>query len=265
MNKIDPFLEWTLFLIVCGSFTYLMMKEKRPTLFIIGDSTVKKGSGKGAGGLWGWGDFLAEHFDTGNIVLRNCALGGGSSRSFITEGHWDKVLEQLSPGDMVMIQFGHNDGGTLDDTPSASGTINGTGEETKDVYNPMMKKPETVHSYGWYMRKYVSDCEEKGAVAIICSPIPRNVWVDGRCARGSEDYGKWAEEIAAAAGSFFIDLNKIVADEYDKLGPDNVKAFFPDDITHTNEAGARMNAAAVATGLRMIKDDPLADYLLGGQ
>ncbi|HEY4338061.1 MAG TPA: rhamnogalacturonan acetylesterase [Puia sp.] len=265
MNKMQQFLQWTLLLIVCSSFTFLMLKEKKPTLYIIGDSTVKNGSGKGAGGLWGWGDYLADHFDTGKISIRNYALGGRSSRTFITEGHWDKVLAQLKPGDMVIMQFGHNDGGPLDDTSRARGTIKGTGEETKDIYNPIMKKPETVHSYGWYMRKYVSDAKEKGAVSIICSPIPRNEWADGKCVRSPNSYSGWAKETADATGAFFVDLNNIIADEYDQLGPDKVKEFFPGDHTHTNEAGARMNAAAVVTGLKKIKNDPLADYLLGGQ
>src|SRR5450432_530286 len=109
MNKMQQFLQWILLLVACSSFTYIVMKEKRPTLYIIGDSTVKNGSGKGSGGLWGWGDFLADHCDTGKIAIRNYALGGRSSRTFITEGHWDKVLAQLSSGDMVIMQFGHND------------------------------------------------------------------------------------------------------------------------------------------------------------
>jgi rhamnogalacturonan acetylesterase len=265
MNKMQQFLQWALLLVACSSFTFLVMRDKKPTLYIIGDSTVKNGSGLGGGGLWGWGDFFSDHIDTGRLAVRNYALGGRSSRTFITEGHWDKVLEQLRPGDMVIMQFGHNDSGPLDDTARARGTIKGTGEETQDIYNPIMKKQETVHTYGWYMRKYVSDCKERGATAIICSPIPRNVWVDGKCARGTQDYGKWAEETAQTTGAWFVDLNNIIADQYDRLGPDKVIGFFPGDHTHTNEAGARLNAAAVATGLRKINNDPLADYLLADQ
>ena len=84
---------------------------KIPTLWLIGDSTVKNGRGDGAGSLWGWGDLLAPHFDTDKIRVVNRALGGRSSRSFLTEGLWDKVLADVEPGDFVMMQFGHNDGG----------------------------------------------------------------------------------------------------------------------------------------------------------
>jgi len=70
-------------------------ESSKPTLFIIGDSTVKNGSGKGEGSLWGWGDFLYEQFDTTKIHLENDARGGRSSRTFQTEGLWDKVLSKL--------------------------------------------------------------------------------------------------------------------------------------------------------------------------
>lgn len=244
-------------LLVVGAFT-----EERPTLYIIGDSTVKNGKGKGDGSLWGWGSYLDNYFDTSKLAVRNYALGGRSSRTFITEGHWDQVLAQLKKGDYVIMQFGHNDGGPLDDTARARGTIKGTGEESKDIYNPIMKKAETVYSYGWYMRKYVADIKAKGAVAIICSPIPRDMFKDGKVLRASDDYGKWAKETAEATGAYFIELNGLIADEYDQLGPDKVKEFFPGDHTHTNEAGARLNAGKVVEGIRRVDGlAPLIKYL----
>lgn len=236
-------------------------QDHRPTLYIIGDSTVKNGKGRGDGGLWGWGSFLGGSFDTTRIAVRNYALGGRSSRTFITEGHWDKVLAQLKPGDYVIMQFGHNDGGPLDDTARARGTLKGTGDSTRDIYNPIMKKPETVHTYGWYMRKYVGDTRAHGATAIICSPIPRNMFKDNRVLRNAADYGGWARETAVSTGAYFIDLNKIIADQYDRLGPDSVKNFFPGDHTHTNEAGARLDAAAVITGLRQLPNIPIVKFL----
>ncbi|HVS97207.1 MAG TPA: rhamnogalacturonan acetylesterase [Puia sp.] len=239
----------------------MAVPQHRPTLYIIGDSTVKNGKGRGDGGLWGWGNFLGEAFDTNRISVRNCALGGRSSRTFITEGHWEQVRSQLKPGDFVIMQFGHNDGGPLDDTARARGTIRGTGEETRDIYNPIMKKNETVHTYGWYMRQYVNDTKAAGATAIICSPIPRNMFRDGKVLRDSGDYGGWAKETAETTGAYFIDLNAIIADRYDRLGADSVKGFFPGDHTHTNEAGARLNAAAVVTGLRGLHGLSLTDYL----
>lgn len=247
--------------IACTSFMLLQPSHK-PVLYIIGDSTVKNGDGTGRNGLVGWGSVIAPYFDTTKISVRNYALGGRSSRTFITEGHWDKILPNMQPGDYVIMQFGHNDGGALDDTARARGTIKGLGEETRDIYNPIMKKQETVHTYGWYMRKYVSDAKSKGAVSIICSPIPRYSFKDGKVERSEKGYGGWAQETAATTGAFFIDLNAIIADKYDAMGADKAKEFFPADHTHTNDAGAKLNAASVIEGLQQLKGCNLNSYLV---
>jgi hypothetical protein len=111
------------------------------------------------------------------------------------------------------------------------------------------------------MRKYVTDTKAKGATAIICSPIPRNMFTDGKVHRNDVDYGGWSHETATTTGAYFIDLNVLIADQYDRLGPDSVKNFFPGDHTHTNEAGARLNAAEVVTGIRQIPNLTLTQYL----
>ena len=74
-----------------------------PTLYLVGDSTVKNGSGRGDGGLWGWGQVLAPMFDGERIHVENHAIGGRSSRTFLTEGRWDRVVEKLQPGDFAMV------------------------------------------------------------------------------------------------------------------------------------------------------------------
>jgi rhamnogalacturonan acetylesterase len=77
-----------LFFLLC--FTSAQIDKQRPVIYLVGDSTVKNGSGKGGGGLWGWGDFFAQHFDTTRIRIENHARGGRSSRTYQTEGLWDK-------------------------------------------------------------------------------------------------------------------------------------------------------------------------------
>src|SRR5438046_1486213 len=170
----------------------------KPTFFIIGDSTVKNGQGTGGGGLWGWGDFIAPYFDTTKIAIENDARGGTSSRTFQTQGLWDKVLTKLKPSDFVIMQFGHNDSGALDDTARARGTIKGIGEESKEIYNPIRKVQEVVHTYGWYLRKFINDAKAKGATVIVCSPIPRNDWKDGKVMRSKDSYALWAAQVAKA-------------------------------------------------------------------
>src|SRR6187431_1254174 len=110
--------------IVSIAFTEI---NKKPVLYIIGDSTVRNGDGSGRNGQWGWGSVIDPFFDTSKISISNQALGGRSSRTFITEGRWDKVLATLQKGDYVMMQFGHNDASPLDDTARARGTIKGVG------------------------------------------------------------------------------------------------------------------------------------------
>lgn len=83
-----------LILIAFALASFISLKQK-PVLYIIGDSTVKNGSGKGGDGLWGWGSFLHEYFKLNKIDVDNRAIGGRSSRTFITEGRWDDILKNL--------------------------------------------------------------------------------------------------------------------------------------------------------------------------
>ena len=237
--------------------SFVLLQKHKPVFYIIGDSTVKNGDGTGKSSLWGWGDFMAPYFDTSKISIRNHAIGGRSSRTFITEGRWDKVLATLKKGDYVIMQFGHNDSGPLDDTARARGSIKGIGEESKEVYNPIMKKQEVVYSYGHYLRKYIRDAKAKGAIAIVCSPIPRNDWKEGKVGRSAESYAGWAQQVAKEEGVYFIDLNNLVATKYESMGADAVKPFFPGDHTHTNIDGAKLNAQIVAEQLKEIKPEGL--------
>ena len=193
----------------------------------------------------------------------NRALGGRSSRTYLTEGQWDKVLAMLKPGDFVMMQFGHNDGGPINDTSRARGTIKGIGEETEEIDNLLTKKHEVVHSFGWYLRKFIAGARAKGATPIVCSLVPRKIWADGKIVR--EDYAKWAAEVARSENAGFVDLNEIVARRYEELGPEKVNLLFADEHTHTTLEGAELNAASVITGLKGLKDNPLAPYFSGGR
>jgi len=244
-----------------SSFVILKLQHK-PTLYIIGDSTVKNGKGKGDGGLWGWGNYIEPYFDLTKINIENDALGGTSSRTFQTQGLWDKVLDKVQAGDYVIMQFGHNDSSPLDDTARARGTIKGVGDESKEIYNPITKKQEVVHTYGWYMRRFINDVKAKGATALICSPIPRNDWKDGLVIRNDESYGKWAEETADVTGAFFIDLNKMIADTYEEGGQEKAKQYFTEkDHTHTTREGAIVNAGAVISGIKAQRSCTLNNYL----
>src|SRR6478672_9326433 len=213
--------------LVTALSSFVFFKKEKPVFYIIGDSTVKNGDGTGKGSLWGWGSFIGDYFDTTKISVQNHAIGGRSSRTFITEGRWDKVLATLKKGDYVIMQFGHNDGGPLDDSARARGSIKGMGNESKEIYNPILKKQEVVYTYGNYMRKYIRDTKAKGAIAIVCSTIPRNDWKNGKVSRSKDSYAGWAEQVAKEEGAYFIDLNDLVASKYEAIGQEAVKPFFP--------------------------------------
>ena len=231
----------------------------QPTLFIIGDSTVKNSTA----GLQGWGDPIAELFDQTRIKVENRARGGRSSRTFQTEGLWDQILAELKPGDFVLMQFGHNDGGAINDESRARGSLPGTGDKIEEIDNLITKKHEVVHTYGWYMKKYVNDTKSKGATPIVLSPIPRNIWIEGKVERAAGTYGGWAADVAKSQGAFFIDLNEIVAKQYESIGQAKIsKEYFLADHTHTTPLAARLNAEAVVTGLKALKNCPLAAFLV---
>ncbi len=231
-----------------------------PSLFLIGDSTVRNGRGDGQekGGQWGWGDFVAPYFDTEKINVVNRAVGGTGVQTFMTT-HWENTLRLMKPGDFVMIQFGHNDGGTRGPAP-------GIGEETIERENSRTKEKQTLHTWGWYLRKYIADIRAKGATPIVCSLIPRKTWgKDGKIARNQDTFAGWAQQVAANEKVAFVDLNELIAQRYDTLGHDEVMKLFPqvtpDEHTHTNRDGAMVNAGIVVTALRALPENPLASFL----
>ena len=238
-----------------------------PSLFLIGDSTVRNGrddgQNKGAEGQWGWGNPIAALFDTSKINVVNRAIGGLSSRTYLTGGHWERTLALMKRGDFLIMQFGHNDGGAINDTVRARATLAGTGPQSEEIDNLLTKKHETVHTYGWYLRKFILEARARGVTVIVASPVPRKRWdAAGKIGRSKESHAGWAAEVARQEGAGFIDLNETVARKYEELGRDAVMGLFPrvtpDESTHTNLAGAELNARMVAAGLAA---HPLRAYL----
>ncbi len=228
-----------------------------PALFLVGDSIMKTGSGTGERGPWGWGSELGAFFDPAKIHVYNEGRGGRSSRGYIEEGAWKQVLEQLQPGDFVIIQFGHNDSANSANYPDRT-TINAAGDEQVQIG---LDKKKVIHTYGWYLRQYVKDGKAKGATVILCSPVPRDIWVDGKIKRGFEGYAQWAAESAQASGALFIDLNSICANRFDTMGESQKAKIYVDGYQHTTKAGARLNAESVVEGIRQLKECPLAGDL----
>lgn len=242
-------------------------REKgKPVVFITGDSTVKN-KDKDKDDMWGWGSQAGTILDAKKVTWVNEAMAGRSTRSYIREGRWEKIYNTLQPGDFVLLQFGHNDICPINDKKER-GVIPGTAD-TCHVYK--MEKDgrfEVVYSFGWYLKKMIDDCREKGATPILVSLTPRNEWPNGKIERRNGSYGKWYREIVAETGVDFLDLHNISADFLDKKFASKseekskkaASKYFKKDHTHTSLIGARMNAQSIAKGLRAIHSK-LADGL----
>jgi lysophospholipase L1-like esterase len=233
-----------------------------PSVVLIGDSTVRNGRGDGEGGQWGWGDALPALVDTAKLNVVNRAIGGLSSRTFMTQGHWSRAKMLMKKGDFLVIQFGHNDDSPVNDEKRARGTLKGVGEQTEEIDNLITKQHEIVHTYGWYLRQYIREARALGVTPILCSPVPRKKWADGKVVRSTTDgHAAWARQVAAEEQIGFIDLNALVAQRYDALGSEEVERLFADEHTHTSRAGAELNAAVVNEALRALPGGELLPYL----
>ncbi len=224
----------------------------KPVVWITGDSTVKN-KDRDKDDMWGWGAFAGMFLDSKICTPYNAAQAGRSTRSYIREGRWEKVYNALQPGDIVLIQFGHNDISPIADAKER-GVIKGTGD-TCHIYK--MEKDgrfEVVYSFGWYLRKMIDDTREKGATPILVSLTTRNEWADGKVERRNDSYGKWYREVVEQTGVDFIDAHNLIADYLDKHYKDKESAakYFKKDHTHTSLLGAKTNAKIIVRQLRAI-------------
>ena len=241
--------------------TGVKREGKKPVVFITGDSTVKN-EDKAEDGMWGWGAVANEIFNTKKITVHNAAMAGRSCRTFIREGRWEKVYNDLKPGDFVLIQFGHNDAGNEIANGKARNDLKGTADSSKvvRVRNEKEVRNEVVYTFGWYLHKMIDDVRQKGATPILVSLTPRNEWPGGKIERRNDSFGRWYREVVDQTGVDFLDLHNISADAFDVLGREASAEYFKKDHTHTSKKGARLNAQNIAKGLKQI-NSPLAKYL----
>lgn len=224
--------------------------RNKPSVFLMGDSTVRNGAGDGFNDEWGWGDYLQSELAGEKYNVVNRAVGGLSSRTFYTEGYFHRALSMMQQGDVLLMQFGHNDNAPLNDETRARGTIKGISEASQLIENTVTGKDEVVRSYGWYLRQMVGEAKSRGIRTVICSPVPRNLWRGKFIDNGKNTYPLWAQQVARQSGSDFIDLHSLIAQAYEKLGKRKVKALFADKHTHTNIEGAKLSAKIVANQVR---------------
>jgi len=236
-----------------------------PTIFIVGDSTAAyhtDPANEGVAAAQGWGVYFPMFFDLSKVNIVNAARGGRSSRTYITEGLWDKVLEQIRPHDIVLVQLGQNDVFAINDATRARGTIPGTGDESQEIDNQLTHQHETVHTFGWYLRKYVTDSKAKGATVLILSLTPRDIWKDGHMERGAPGYREWCRTVATQEHVDFVDISDVMAKEYEKLGQSKTAALYHQkEPVHVNTVGAALNAQWVVAALKAVPSAPITPFL----
>ena len=199
-----------------------------PTLYLAGDSTVTdQATAPGAS----WGQFITRYFKS-DIAVANHAESGESLKSFVTELRFDKLLSELTAGDWVMIQFGHNDQKT----------------QWPRTY------VEAATTYRAWLRTYVAEVRRRGATPIlVTSPERRNFDAAGRIRPTLAEYADAMRTVAREEKVALLDLNASSVRIYEALGPGVAPGAFADggnDHTHHNEYGARLLARAVIEALR---------------
>lgn len=186
-------------------FSILMgtVEEKKPTIFMIGDSTMADKVYSPSNPEKGWGQVFPLYL-TDDIRVQNYAVNGRSSKSFRNEGRWDKVIEQVQKGDYVIIQFGHND--QKHDDPSR------------------FSDPKT---YRENLHQYILEVQEKKAQPILATSIARrNFDEDGELVDTHENYMPEVTALAKELNIPLLDLNKRTTELIKEWGKEESKLLF---------------------------------------
>jgi lysophospholipase L1-like esterase len=228
-----------LFVCLLGLVSFTLPIKKHTTIWMIGDSTMCQYDSSRFP-LTGWGMPFAQYFDS-SVTIKNEARGGRSTRTFIAENRWQPIVNDLSDGDYVFIQFGHND-------------------EAKN-YPDRYTTPE---DYRNNLIKFVRESRDKKAVPVLITPVSRRKFdASGNAVETHEVYSKIVREVAAQMNVPLIDLDEMSLKLFQQFGEKNSTLLFmqlepgenPDypsgvhDNTHFNAYGARHIAELVLQGI----------------
>ncbi|KAL2208345.1 rhamnogalacturonan acetylesterase [Sarocladium strictum] len=193
----------------------------------------------------GWGNYISQFL---TIPAVNKAIGGRSARSYTKEGRFQAVADLVRPGDIVVIEFGHNDGGSPQSNDNGRSDCPGAGTETciSD------KTGETVYTFVFYVIQASKLFLSKGATVILSSQTPNNQWETGTYQGAPSRFVGYQKTAANAIGNpsvTFVDNFQAVSNLYRQLGANAVNAFYPRDHTHTSPAGAKAIAQAFSRAI----------------
>ncbi|KAH6628800.1 SGNH hydrolase-type esterase domain-containing protein [Chaetomium tenue] len=254
-------LSWSTFLVtgLAASGAYAtpveVARRATPTVYLAGDSTMAKTSGA----LMGWGEYLAKYI---TLPVVNKAISGRSARSYTNEGRFSEIEKLVQRDDIVVIEFGHNDGGSPNSaSDNGRSDCPGTGNEVCKSG----KTGETVYTFNHYVETAARSYIAKGAKVIVSSQTPNNLFEGGTFIPGAPRFVGYAALAAknVGNGASFLDHFQAVANMFLKLGSAKTNALFPQDHTHTSPAGADLVAQAFvqAVGRDFNGTTPLKGFL----
>lgn len=246
MNK----LTWELGALCFFLCAFIVPQKTKQKIFLAGDSTIAVKEPK-AYPETGWG-MPFVHFWDSTITVVNKAKNGRSTRTFIAEGLWQSIYDDMQEGDYVFIQFGHND----------------ESKEKTDRYTA----PE---EYKANLAKFVNEARSKKATPVLLTPVSRRKFKQGKAMETHEVYTALVYEVAADLKVPLIDLDKKSREFYQQMGEENSKLLFlqleagehpnyPDgktDNTHFTELGARKIAQIVLAEIRGLNLE-LTDHII---
>ncbi|WZH42036.1 SGNH hydrolase-type esterase domain-containing protein [Fusarium acuminatum] len=209
------------------------------TVYFAGDSTMAK-NGANDGVTDGWGNYIGKYL---KVTAVNKAIGGRSARSYTNEGRFQEIIDVVKKGDIVVIEFGHNDGGSPTKNDNKRSDCPGSGTEVciSDVTG------EKVYTFVFYVSQAAKALVAKGATVILSSQTPNNQWETGTFEPGAPrfvGYVPIAAKALASSSVTYVDHFAAVTNMYKKLGSSKVNSLYPKDHTHTSPEAADLIAKA---------------------
>ncbi|MEK5038203.1 rhamnogalacturonan acetylesterase [Sporosarcina sp. FSL K6-3457] len=207
------------------------MQGEKISIYLAADSTVRNYDSTEYPQA-GWGQFIADYL-TPEVAVKNHAVGGKSSKSFITEGLFDPIIDAIEENDYLFIQFGHND-------------------STKDRPE---RYTEAYDDYKHYLQQYIDEARAKKAIPVLVTPVGRLHHVSGEFLTDFGDYCNAMKEVAEANDVFIIDLMKKSIEYLSSIGYDRAKELYMitvngTDCTHSTEKGAQEMARLVSQEIK---------------
>ncbi|NGZ74684.1 rhamnogalacturonan lyase family protein [Saccharibacillus alkalitolerans] len=217
---------------------------ERPVIYLASDSTVANYT-ESYRPQAGWGETLGQYFDLEKVSVDNRAVGGLSSKTFLTGGYLNDLLLDVHEGDYLFMQWSHNDS-----TPS---------------------RPErylTPEQFKVYLKTYIDGARQRGAVPVLVTPVNRRDYTGDVLNKSFPEYVRAMKETAEETGTSLVDLNQASWEYFNELGPEGTKSIFmwvdgKEDNTHLQMNGA-IEVSKLVAGLVKELNIPLSAFVKSG-